>query len=126
MTRNIQCRDMIEDVQRQISGLSFQDGRNSSTHSYSSQPGPTSTPNTARPQAPYYQAPQSGYGQQPPPYNMHPPSGGSTYPPQQPGQQPGPAGHEYGQPAYPGWQGSYYNPQSQGQQPPYHNGYYKQ
>ncbi|KAK1416088.1 hypothetical protein QVD17_31876 [Tagetes erecta] len=124
MTRNIQCREMIEDVQRQISGLSFQDGRNSSTHNYSSQTVPTSTPNTARPHTPYYQQPPSGYVQQPPPYSMHPPSGGSPYPPQQPGQQPGPAGHEYGQPAYPGWQGSYYNPQ--GQQPPYHNGYHKQ
>ncbi|KAI3817244.1 hypothetical protein L1987_11033 [Smallanthus sonchifolius] len=119
MTRSIQCREMIEDLQRQMSGLSFQDGRNASTHNYPSQPGPASRPHAPRPQTPYYQPPPSGYGQQPPPYNMR----GTPYPPQQ-GQQPGPAGHEYGQPAYPGWRGSYYNPQ--GQQPPYQSGYYKQ
>ncbi|KAK9063707.1 hypothetical protein SSX86_017579 [Deinandra increscens subsp. villosa] len=123
MTRSIQCRDMIEDVQRQISGLGFQDGRNSSTQSYPSQPGPTNRPSAPRPQTSYNQPPPSGYGQQPPPYSMYPPGGGNPYPPQQ-GQQPGAPGHEYGQPAYPGWRGSYYNPQ--GQQPPYQGGHYKQ
>ncbi|PWA35768.1 BRO1 domain, ALIX V-shaped domain protein [Artemisia annua] len=110
MTRSIQCRDMIEDVQRQMSGLGVQDGRNSSSNNYSSQSGPTNTPNTPRPQTPYYHhPPQSGYAQhpqQPPPYHMAPP-GGPPYPTQQ-GQQPGPSGPQYGQP---GWQNSYYNPQ---------------
>ncbi|KAI3730629.1 hypothetical protein L1987_61801 [Smallanthus sonchifolius] len=110
MTRSIQCREMIEDLQRQMSGLSFQDGRNSSTHNY---PGPASRPHAPRPQTPYYQPPPSGYGQQPPPYNIHPLSGGTPYTPQQGQQeQPGPA--EYGHPAYPGWRG------------PYQSDYYKQ
>ncbi|KAI3733889.1 hypothetical protein L6452_13347 [Arctium lappa] len=135
MTRSIQCREMIEDVQRQMSGLSVQDGRNynySVGRSHQSQrPEAANMADTPRPQTPYYQPPPSGYGQHPPPrYNMPPPSGGSPYPPQ-PGQQQGPPGHEYGQPAYPGWQGSYYN--AQGQQPvsrppypPHQSGYYKQ
>lgn len=70
MTRNIQCREMMEDVQRQISGLSFQD-RNSSNQSYPSvgqnhQPPRTMSPqqtdnvnisqaSRAQAPAPYYQ-----------------------------------------------------------------------
>ncbi|KVI05406.1 ALIX V-shaped domain-containing protein [Cynara cardunculus var. scolymus] len=133
MTRSIQCREMIEDVQRQMSGLSVQDGRNynySVGRSHQSQrPEAANMANTPRPQTPYYQQPPPGYGQHPPPpYNTAPPSGGSPYPPQ-PGQQQGPPG----QPAYPGWQGSYYN--AQGQQPgsysrppypPNQSGYYRQ
>nr|XP_043613755.1 vacuolar-sorting protein BRO1-like [Erigeron canadensis] len=128
MTRSIQCHDMIEDLQRQISGLSVQDGRNSSTHNDSSQPRPAINPYVLHPQTPYYQPPPSGYTQQPPPYNMPPPSG-SSYPPQT-GQQSGPSGSEYGQPTYLGRQGSYYN--APGQQPgsfprpPNQSGYYKQ
>ncbi|GAA0157882.1 membrane traffic protein [Lithospermum erythrorhizon] len=34
MTRNIQCRDMIDDVQRQVSGLNFQDSK-SNNYNYS-------------------------------------------------------------------------------------------
>ncbi|KAL8229970.1 hypothetical protein R6Q57_014870 [Mikania cordata] len=139
MTRSIQCREMIEDVQRQISGLSFQDGKTSNTYNYpstgppqrtSSQPEPPT--NQPRPQTPYYhqqQPPPPAYAQQHPPppaassrYSQHPPyshpqppppyHGGSPSPyPGQQGQQPPPAGYEYSQPAYPGWQGSYYNAQ---------------
>ncbi|MFS7901121.1 hypothetical protein Hanom_Chr02g00121841 [Helianthus anomalus] len=61
MTRSIQCRDMIEDVQKQMSGLSIQDGKNSSAYNYSStrppqQPSSQSEPptNQPRPQTPYY------------------------------------------------------------------------
>nr|XP_043623772.1 vacuolar-sorting protein BRO1-like [Erigeron canadensis] len=143
MTRSIQCRDMVEEVQRQMSGLSFQDGKNSNTYNYpsagqpqrtSSQPDMANIPNQPRPQTPYYNQPPppTAYAQQHPPppaassgYTQHPsyslpqqpppPYGGSPYPPQQ-GQQPPPAGgYQYGQPAYPGWQGSYYNAQGQGQ-----------
>ncbi|KAL5553360.1 hypothetical protein UlMin_040761 [Ulmus minor] len=138
MTRNIQCREMMEDVQRQISGLSFQDTNKSIPGPYNNYPSmghqtPRSTPppqqqqmDPPRPQTPYYQPPEqqpmTGYAhppppysspQQPPPYHMRPPSG-SPYPPQQTQQQP-PASHEYGQPAYPGWRGQYYN--SHAQQP---------
>ncbi|XP_071686334.1 vacuolar-sorting protein BRO1-like [Rutidosis leptorrhynchoides] len=128
MTRSIQSREMIEDLQRQISGLSVQDGRNSSSHTYS-QPGPANMHYRPGPQTPYYQPPPSGYVQ--PPSPLPPPSGGSPYPPQY-GQQPGPTGSQYGQPGYPGWQ------YAQGQQPgsgpsytPYppnqnQSGYYKQ
>ncbi|KAL2904743.1 Vacuolar-sorting protein BRO1 [Bienertia sinuspersici] len=66
MTRNIQCREMIDDVQRQVSGLSFQD-RSSSNQNYPSVPPRTMSPQQAdtgnfsqnsRPQAPasYYQS----------------------------------------------------------------------
>ncbi|KAF5818049.1 putative ALIX V-shaped domain-containing protein [Helianthus annuus] len=61
MTRSIQCRDMIEDVQKQMSGLSILDGKNSSTYNYSStrppqQPSSQSEPptNQPHPQTPYY------------------------------------------------------------------------
>ena len=32
MTRNIQCREMTEDVQRQMAGLSFQDNKNADAY----------------------------------------------------------------------------------------------
>ncbi|CAK7326684.1 unnamed protein product [Dovyalis caffra] len=138
MTRNIQCREMVEDVQRQMAGLSFQDRKNTGSYSYpavnqphqtqrsSSQPpsDPQNVPHP-RPQTPYYQPPEQstipGYAhppppyttpQQPPPYHI-PPAPGAPYPPPQV-QQP-PTSHEYGQPAYPGWRGPYYN--AHGQQP---------
>ncbi|MCL7029573.1 hypothetical protein MKW94_005427 [Papaver nudicaule] len=131
MTRNIQCREMMEEVQRQVAGLSFQDGKN---HTYppvgnqqqqpprtsSMPPGPQIPPNS-HPQAPYYQSMEQpgapGYGrpppsygnpqQPPPPYHLQS-TGGPYPPPSQPQQQP-----EYGQPAYPGWRGPYYNAHTQ-------------
>ncbi|KAI7745241.1 hypothetical protein M8C21_029929, partial [Ambrosia artemisiifolia] len=60
MTRSIQCREMIEDVQRQMSGLSFQDGKNSNTYNFPSTGPPQRTSsqsdlaNQPRPQTPYY------------------------------------------------------------------------
>lgn len=131
MTRNIQCREMIDDVHRQMAGLSFQENKNTGAYSYPSV-GPTHQPqrsppqqlmdsanmsNPPRPQTPYYQPPPQqqpmpGYTQAPPPYgppHQQPPY---HYPPQQPQQQP-PATHEYGQPAYPGWRGPYYNAPAQ-------------
>ncbi|KAK9051042.1 hypothetical protein SSX86_027667 [Deinandra increscens subsp. villosa] len=103
MTRSIQCREMIEDVKRQMSGLSFQDGKNSNNYNY---------PSTGHPQRTSSQQPPYSIPQPPPPYRVYPPS---PYPPQH-GQQPPPTGgYEYGQPAYPGWQGLYYN--APGQQP---------
>ncbi|KAJ6899186.1 hypothetical protein NC652_025619 [Populus alba x Populus x berolinensis] len=140
MTRNIQCQEMIEDVQRQMAGLSFQDHKNTGSYSYpainqphqtqrsSSHPpsDPQNVPHShPQPQTQYFQPPgQStipGYAhppppyttpQQPPPYHM-PPAPGAPYPPRQV-QQP-PTNQEYGQPAYPGWRGPYYN--AHGQQP---------
>ncbi|KAJ4825181.1 bck1-like resistance to osmotic shock [Turnera subulata] len=139
MTRNIQCREMIEDVQRQMAGLSFQDRNNSGSYNYPSvnpQHHQSQRPNTQppadssnivhpRPQTPYYQPPDQptvpAYAhppysapQQPPPYHI-PPASGAPYPPPQ--QQP-PPGQEYGQPAYPGWRGPYYN--AHGPQPGSH------
>ncbi|KAJ6768742.1 PCD6 INTERACTING PROTEIN-RELATED [Salix koriyanagi] len=134
MTRNIQCREMIEDVQRQMAGLSFQDRKNTGSYSYpavnqphqrsSSQP-PSDPQNVPHPrsQTSYYQPPEqstvpayahppSPYttSQQPPPYHI--PAPGAPYPPPQAQH---PTGQEYGQPAYPGWRGPYYN--AHGQQP---------
>ncbi|KAL3830833.1 hypothetical protein ACJIZ3_019635 [Penstemon smallii] len=148
MTRNIQCREMIDDVQRQISGLSFQDGKSSSSYSYPSvtqrtnsqqQPDSNNMSNSSHFQTPTYQPPQQPtmptYTQTPPPYGApqgpqqpqqpqppyHVPVSNYPYPPPQQ-QQPAPS-HEYGQPAYPGWRGPYYNapPQQQGSgpRPPY-------
>nr|XP_018625139.1 vacuolar-sorting protein BRO1-like isoform X3 [Nicotiana tomentosiformis] len=147
MTRSIQCREMIEEVQRQISGLSFQDSKSSSGYAYPSvgqpqqapranpqlPPDTGNIPNHPRPQNPTYQPPQQptmpGYSQTPPygspqppapPYNF--PGQGQPYPHPQHQQQP-PQSHEYGQPAYPGWRGPYYNapPQQPGamSRPPY-------
>ncbi|KAF3646404.1 putative nuclear pore complex protein Nup98-Nup96-like [Capsicum annuum] len=116
MTRNMQCREMIEDVQRQISGLSFQDGKSSSGYTSvgqghqpprSNPQVPTETgniPNSSRPhQAPAYQSlPQqpaiSEYGQTSPPYSSpqppappyHFPGQGQSYPYQQPQPHPHP------------------------------------
>ncbi|KAL0326939.1 UNVERIFIED_CONTAM: Vacuolar-sorting protein BRO1 [Sesamum angustifolium] len=141
MTRNIQCRDMIDDVQRQISGLSFQDGKSSTVgHSFPSAGPPYhpqrsnsqqqldvgNMPNSSHPQPPAYQPPQqpiaSGYAQTPygsqqqPPPPYHAPVSG-PYP--SPQHQPPAVSHEYGQPAYPGWRGPYYNapPQQPGSMP---------
>ena len=142
MTRNIQCQEMIEDVQRQMAGLSFQDHKNTGSYSYpaANQPHqtqrssshPPSDPQNVphphphpQPQTQYFQPPgqstMPGYAhppppyttpQQPPPYHMRP-APGAPYPPRQV-QQP-PTNQEYGQPAYPGWRGPYYN--AHGQQP---------
>ncbi|XP_061365022.1 vacuolar-sorting protein BRO1 [Gastrolobium bilobum] len=130
MTRNIQCREMIEDVQRQVAGLSFQDNKNTGAFnnnypSVGNQNQRSSTLTDSRPQAPYYQPaeqpPVPAYGHPPPPYGpahqppppYHiPPTSASPYPPPPVHQQP-PASHEYGQPAYPGWRGSYYNAHAQ-------------
>jgi programmed cell death 6-interacting protein len=136
MTRNIQCREMMEDVQRQMAGLNFQEGKN--TGAYNSNYPPVghqsqrSNPQQQqqqqadpRLQTPYYQpreqSSMAGYGHQPPPYNspQPPPSpyhvpatSAAPYPPPH-AQQQSPASHEYGQPAYPGWRGPYYNAHAQ-------------
>lgn len=142
MTRNIQCREMIEDVQRQMAGLNFQDRKTSGSYdgSYPTVGQPHQTPRTSapqqrdpqnspqpHPQTPYYRPLEQpmvpGYGHPPPPYGnpqpSHPyqpaPAPGAPYPPPQAQQQPLPPSHEYGQPAYPGWRGPYYN--AHGQQP---------
>lgn len=144
MTRSIQCREMIEEVQRQMAGLSFQDSKNSGNYNYPSvglpnqtqrastqQPNAGNIPQQPHPQSqPYYSAPQQqtpqqpnapGYNQPPSPYGSqqqqppyHLPTARPPYTSPQNQQQPG-ATHEYGQPAYPGWQGPYYN--APGQQP---------
>ncbi|KAA0046303.1 ALG-2 interacting protein X [Cucumis melo var. makuwa] len=141
MTRNIQCREMMEDVQRQMAGLSFQDTKNTPGGYNNSYPavGPHtqrshSPQSDVRPPQSYYQPPHDqppvgGYTQphpqshpqphpmysspQQPPPSYHsppvPPPSTSPYPPHpQASQQPS-TNHEYGQPAYPGWQGQYYN-----------------
>ncbi|KAJ8548242.1 hypothetical protein K7X08_030711 [Anisodus acutangulus] len=134
MTRNMQCREMMDEVQRQISGLSFQENKGSNGYNHPSavqshqvprsnpQPpaDPANIPNAVRPPIPTYQPPQQpampGYTQNPPPYGAPqqptPPynlqASGPPYPPPQHQQQPPPS-HEYGQPAYPGWRGPYYN-----------------
>ncbi|KAJ7943061.1 ALG-2 interacting protein X [Quillaja saponaria] len=131
MTRNIQCREMIEDVQRQMAGLSFQDAKTNGAYNnnYPSvghqAPRSSSQQTNPRPQASYYQPPEhppmAGYGPPPPPYGsthqLPPPyhiphASSSQYLPPQPQQQP-PASNEYGQPAYPGWRGPYYNAHAQ-------------
>ncbi|KAH8500679.1 hypothetical protein H0E87_015780 [Populus deltoides] len=135
MTRNIQCQEMIEDVQRQMAGLSFQDRKNTGSYSYPAVNQPHQTPrsgsqppldpqNVPHPhsQTSYYQPheqstmpayahPPSPYTtpQQPPPYHI-PPAPGAPYPPPQVQQ---PTSQEYGQPAYPGWRGPYYNAHGQ-------------
>ncbi|KAI5401299.1 vacuolar-sorting protein BRO1 [Lathyrus oleraceus] len=133
MTRNIQCREMIEDVQRQVAGLSFQDknsgGFNNNYPPVGNQNQRPNTQTDPRHQTPYYQQseqpPVPSYGHPPPPYGSShhqppppyqiPPSSASPYPPPQVHQQP-PPNHDYGQPAYPGWRGQYYNAHTHPQQ----------
>ncbi|CAA0833001.1 Endosomal targeting BRO1-like domain-containing protein [Striga hermonthica] len=130
MTRNIQCREMIEDVQRQISGLSFQENKTTSGYSFPStgHPHQAQRPSSEHQQEPLnmppphnYQPPNQSpmpiYSQTPPyvsPQQVPPPyhvPSSNTYPPPQ-HQQPA-VSHEYGQPAYPGWRGPYYNAPTQ-------------
>ncbi|XP_052199278.1 vacuolar-sorting protein BRO1 [Diospyros lotus] len=155
MTRNIQCREMMEDVQRQLAGFSFQD-KNVGGYSYPIAGQPhhqrPSTQQQAdqppRPQATSYyhhhpeQPTMPGYTHHPPPYGnpQQPPPAYHPYPPQQTPQQQPAVSHEYGQPAYPGWRGPYYNasaPQPgtlprppytvpSPYPPPHQSGYYKQ
>ncbi|RLN42598.1 uncharacterized protein C2845_PM01G38420 [Panicum miliaceum] len=136
MTRNIQCREMIEDVQRKLAGFNFSSSSHSSMQRNASVPPDQSSPSPPpHAQAPYAAPPggdsRPGYSQPEPrpAYSQpYPPSYGA--PPQQPPyvaphpgqyQQPPhqpPPGHDYGQPAYPGWRGPYYNAhQPQPQQP---------
>ncbi|KAL2558907.1 Endosomal targeting BRO1-like domain-containing protein [Forsythia ovata] len=139
MTRNIQCREMMDDVQRQISGLSFQDGKSSGGYTYPSvgQPHqvqrsnsqqttePGNVPNSSHPQTPNYHPPQQptmpAYSHAPPPYGSQQPPPmpqqsapsyhmpASGHPYPPPQHQQAAVSHEYGQPAYPGWRGPYYN-----------------
>ncbi|CAM0956649.1 unnamed protein product [Alopecurus aequalis] len=142
MTRNIQCREMIEDVQRKLAGFNLSSSSNVTQRNSSVPPdqqSPSPPPHAPRAQPPYGALPggdsRPGYSQ---PESRHPyptygaPSQQPPYgaPPQQPpygAAQPGqyqqhphqpPPGHDYGQPAYPGWRGPYYNGQQpQSQQP---------
>lgn len=145
---------MMEDVQRQMAGLSFQDTKTTGAYNFPPVGSQTQRSNSQpqqtepRPQTPYYQPPEqpamAGYAHPPPSYSTPqqppaayhmPPPSGSPYPPHMQ-QQPPPAGHDYSQPAYPGWRGPYYNAQSGSlPRPPYtipapypppQGGYYKQ
>ncbi|KAF9600782.1 hypothetical protein IFM89_012521, partial [Coptis chinensis] len=147
MTRNIQCKEMIEDVQRKMAGLNFQDGKSGGGYggSYPSvgqshpsqrnvsqqQPDAQNPPYPFHSQRPYYPPAEhqvaAGYSQPRPPYVAPPqplppyqvPSS-STYPGSSyppHAQQQQNLNHEYGQPAYPGWRGPYY---AHGQQPGSH------
>ncbi|CAK9200542.1 unnamed protein product [Sphagnum troendelagicum] len=136
MTRNIQCREMMEDLQRQIAGLSFNDNRpprsypsvggnpqahppahashDSSSHNafFQSSSNVSSNPPSV-PQSAYssYQAqvPQAAPAPQPPYY-----AGGQNHPAAMPPppyytQPPPQQNPNFSQPPYPGWQGSYYS-----------------
>ncbi|XP_077226675.1 vacuolar-sorting protein BRO1-like [Tasmannia lanceolata] len=137
MTRNIQCREMIEDVQRQVAGLNFSSSARQPppARGFSQPANPPSTHHPSRPQTPYYQSgeqPTAGFAQPHPAYSSSQQPPYHAPPPQQPGS------HEYGQPAYPGWRGPYYNAPTQQPgshppppytippYPPHQGGYYKQ
>ncbi|VAH04663.1 unnamed protein product [Triticum turgidum subsp. durum] len=144
MTRNIQCREMIEDVQRKLAGFNLSSSshntntlRSSSVppdqhspppshaphaqSSYGAPPGGDPRPVYSQPESrPPYSQPYPTYGAPPqqPPYGAAHPGQYQQHPQQH---QP-PPGHDYGQPAYPGWRGPYYNgqqpqPQPRSQQP---------
>lgn len=137
MTRNIQCREMIDDVQRQISGLSFKDAKTSGGYKYPSggqphtqrsspqQTDPATVSNAVRLQSPPPYQPQQqpsihGYAQNHPAYGapQQPPhyplqASGPPYPPPPHQQQQPP------QPTYPGWHNPYHNvPPQPGSMPP--------
>lgn len=144
MTRNIQCREMIEDVQRKLAGFNFSSSSQATMpRSSSGTPDQHSPSPPPRAQSPYAAAPvndsRAGYSQpelrapysqpypsygappQQPPYSApsQQPPYGAPHPGQyqQPPHQP-PPGHDYGQPAYPGWRGPYYNAQQPHPQQP--------
>ncbi|KAK4373333.1 hypothetical protein RND71_008717 [Anisodus tanguticus] len=142
MTRNIQCREMIDEVQRQISGLSFQDNKNSSGYTYPSvgqahqaprtnpqQPTDTGNiPNSTPPhQTPTYHPPQqptmSGYSQTPPPYSSpQPPAPPYHFPGQsQPFQHLQPQPHPQHQQQQPPPSHNYGQPAYPGWRGPYYN-----
>ena len=133
MTRSIQCREMMDDLQRKIAGLSFTDNRPARSY-----PPIGTTPSTPAPSQgshdsshpPYYQSsstiptPSSqpaypGYQGStnqtpgPPPYFAGQNQPGMPRPPyysQPPSHQPSQnQSQNFSQPPYPGWQGSYYN-----------------
>ncbi|KAL5231714.1 hypothetical protein ABZP36_030490 [Zizania latifolia] len=141
MTRNIQCREMIEEVQRKLAGFSFSSSsqasmqRNTSAPPDQNSPSPPPPPHAPHAQGPYavppggdsrpgysQPEPRPAYSQPYPPYGMPPqqPPYGAPHPGhyQQPPHQP-PPNHDYGQPAYPGWRGPYYNTHQPQQPGPY-------
>lgn len=133
MTRNIQCREMIEDVQRQMAGLNFSaNGKTGYNYPSAGQlnqrrsPPPqqvadmqSAPPHHSQPQPPYHhpqgEQPRPGYGQPYPPYSQQPPYHAPSGPYQHTQQA---SSHEYGA-AYPGWRAPYYNapPHQQQSQP---------
>ncbi|KAL9251860.1 Fruit protein pKIWI502-like protein, partial [Drosera capensis] len=138
MTRSIQCREMVDSVQRQLSGFSFQDrnsgssfqDRNSGSNTYppvgqahpiprtsSQQMKDGTMAQSSHPQTPYYQPPQQQQapGYAPPHYNSSQQQSPSYAPapapapgPYQAHQPQPPQGHDYGQ-AYHEWGRPYYN-----------------
>lgn len=112
MTRSIQCREMMDDLQRQIAGLSFtNDNRPSRTYpsvgagapAASSQDssyynsGSAPSYGAQAPARPPYYAGQQQAGMPPPPYYAQPPAQAPSH------------SQNFSQPPYPGWQGPYYN-----------------
>jgi len=147
MTRNIQCRDMMEDLQRQLAGLNFNDkkpGFNYSSHGQSTQravpvvsphPDPQNGQQTGGQQPPYYRTSEQSV----PPYSTSsaPPHPHNVYSGPQNPQQPHPyyaqapssynpsgvppqpsVAHDYSQPPFPGWRGPYYNAMPGSHPPP--------
>ncbi|GJU69777.1 vacuolar-sorting protein BRO1-like protein [Tanacetum coccineum] len=115
VTLQIGMPRMIEDVQRQMSGLSFQDNKNSNTYNYpspappqrtSSQPEPTNIPNQPCPQTPPYYHHQQPSAQA---YGHPQPAAPSGYPPYNHPQQQPPQQQQ--QPPQPYHGGSPYPPQ---------------
>ncbi|XP_020595171.1 metacaspase-1-like, partial [Phalaenopsis equestris] len=110
MTRNIQCREMLEDVQRQMAGLNFGSGPSNPSRTGSH---PATDPQSASRfsfKLPFFHQP----AQHPRPEFSQPSY--PNYTPQLPQPQPSyqqyanqPPSHDYSQPAYPGWRGPYYN-----------------
>ncbi|XP_042036599.1 vacuolar-sorting protein BRO1-like [Salvia splendens] len=97
MTRNMQCREMIDDVQKKLAGLNFQDSK-SSSYSFppSSQPHQTQSSNPQQPldqgrvprtsylQTPTYQPPQPLTMASPYQPSQHPTTASPYQPPQHP------------------------------------------
>lgn len=116
MTRKIQCRDMIEDVQRQMAGLNFASGQSNLPRSTSHPPPDPQTAPRHSSTPPFYhipsEHPRPGFPQ---PYVNYSPQQPSPY--QVPGQyqqyNTQPPNQDYNQPAYPGWRGPYYNQMQQ-------------
>lgn len=119
MTREMQSRDMMEDLQRHLGGFSFKDAFSSMKSVLGNNPQRSAPGGSSQSSVPIYgtgtqmppqQHPPVGHQMPSPPYYSSPGQNQTASPYYtQAGSSPSGTNHNYSQPPYPGWQGPYYN-----------------